>query len=51
MKKTIWGRVYFGLVLLILYLPIFYLIYFSFSSGSSMDHFPFYLGALPDLVC
>ena len=29
----------FGLVLLILYLPIFYLIYFSFSSGSSMDHF------------
>lgn len=39
MKKTIWGRVYFGLVLLILYLPIFYLIYFSFSSGSSMDHF------------
>ncbi|GHV98323.1 spermidine/purescine ABC transporter permease [Lactobacillus nasalidis] len=39
MKKTIWGKVYFFLVLVILYLPIFYLIYFSFSSGSSMDHF------------
>ncbi|MGN1406986.1 ABC transporter permease [Lactobacillus sp.] len=39
MKKHIWSKVYFFLVLAILYLPIFYLIYFSFSSGSNMDHF------------
>ncbi|QNQ83352.1 ABC transporter permease [Lactobacillus sp. PV037] len=39
MKKIKWSRLYLGLVLFILYLPIFYLIYFSFSSGQNMDHF------------
>ena len=38
-KNSLLGRIYFGLVLVILYLPIFYLVYFSFSSGKSMDHF------------
>lgn len=38
-KPSIAGRIYFFVVLVVLYLPIFYLVYFSFSSGNSMDHF------------
>ncbi|KRL90323.1 ABC transporter permease [Lactobacillus kalixensis] len=38
MKKSI-GRIYLALVLVILYVPIFYLIYFSFSSGKNMNKF------------
>ncbi|WP_310652551.1 ABC transporter permease [Lactobacillus jensenii] len=37
--KKVWGRLYLALVLFILYLPIFYLIVFSFSNGKNMDVF------------
>lgn len=39
MKKIKWSRIYFAFVLVLMYLPIFYLIYYSFSSGHNMDHF------------
>lgn len=39
-KLTHYGsRLYLAIVLIVLYLPIFYLIYFSFSSGKSMNYF------------
>lgn len=38
-KKHIFSKVYLGFILFLLYLPIFYLIYFSFSSGKNMNHF------------
>lgn len=38
-KATFIGRIYLGIVLVILYIPIFYLIYFSFSSGKNMNKF------------
>ncbi|GAA3636840.1 ABC transporter permease [Lactobacillus hamsteri] len=39
MRKHIFAKVYLSLVLVILYIPIFYLIYFSFSSGKNMNKF------------
>lgn len=39
MKKIKWSHLYLGLIVFVLYLPIFYLIYFSFSSGQNMDQF------------
>lgn len=39
MKKIKLSRIYLALVLFFMYLPIFYLIYYSFSSGHNMDHF------------
>ena len=39
MKHIKISRIYLALVLFLLYLPIFYLIYYSFSSGQNMDHF------------
>ncbi len=39
MKKIKWSRIYFAFVLVLMYLPIFYLIFYSFSSGHNMDHF------------
>lgn len=39
MKKIKWSHLYLGLIIFVLYLPIFYLVYFSFSSGQNMDHF------------
>ena len=33
------ARVYLSLTLVLLYVPIFYLIYFSFSSGKNMNKF------------
>lgn len=39
MKKIKWSRLYVAIVLIVLYVPIFYLIYYSFSSGHNMDHF------------
>lgn len=39
MRKHIFAKVYLALVLVILYIPIFYLIYFSFSSGKNMNKF------------
>lgn len=39
MKKIKWSRLYIALILIILYIPIFYLIFYSFSSGHNMDHF------------
>ena len=38
MRKFI-SRLYLAAVLLLLYLPIFYLIYYSFSSGNNMNSF------------
>ena len=39
MKIIKWSRIYFAFVLVLMYLPIFYLIFYSFSSGHNMDHF------------
>lgn len=39
MSKHYLAKIYLAIVLFILYLPIFYLIYFSFSSGKNMNHF------------
>lgn len=39
MKKNILAKIYLTLVLIILYIPVFYLIYFSFSSGKNMNQF------------
>lgn len=39
MKKNIIAKVYLVFTLVILYVPIFYLIYFSFSSGKNMNKF------------
>ena len=38
-KRFSIGRIYLALVLVVMYLPIFYLIYYSFSSGEHMDGF------------
>lgn len=38
-KKHLFAKVYLLFVLIILYVPIFYLIYFSFSSGKNMNKF------------
>ena len=39
MNKIRWSSVYLVLVFLILYLPIFYLIYYSFNDGGTMNEF------------
>lgn len=39
MRKNLVAKIYLGLTLIILYVPIFYLIYFSFSSGKNMNKF------------
>lgn len=39
MKKHFFAKFYLTLILVILYVPIFYLIYFSFSSGRNMNKF------------
>lgn len=39
MKKIKWSRLYIAFILIVLYIPIFYLIFYSFSSGHNMDHF------------
>lgn len=39
MKKVKWGKIYLYVVLFVLYLPIFYLIYYSFSSANNMNKF------------
>lgn len=39
MKKIKWGRLYLFLVLVVLYLPIFYLIFYSFSTGERMSNY------------
>lgn len=38
-RYHLFSRVYLSLVLLILYVPILYLVYFSFSSGNNMNYF------------
>lgn len=39
MKKIKWQNIYLGVIFALLYLPIFYLIYYSFSSGDNMNGF------------
>ncbi len=39
MKKWHVSNVYLALVFIVLYLPIFYLIFYSFNAGDTMDHF------------
>lgn len=39
MKKFKWSYVYLAIVFLLLYLPIFYLIFYSFNDGGSMTSF------------
>ncbi len=38
-NKHLFARIYLAFILIILYIPIFYLIYFSFSSGKNMNKF------------
>lgn len=38
-RKFAWGRIYLGLVFVILYAPILYLMLFSFSSGKTMERY------------
>lgn len=39
MKRNKWGNLYLFIVFVILYAPIFYLIFYSFNSGGTMHHF------------
>lgn len=39
MRKNLAAKLYLALIFVILYIPIFYLIYFSFSSGKNMNKF------------
>lgn len=39
MKNIKWGRLYLFVVLVVLYLPIFYLIFYSFSTGERMSNY------------
>lgn len=39
MKKSKWGTIYLVLVFVILYAPIFYLIFYSFNKGGTMHNF------------
>ena len=39
MKKFKWSYLYLFIVFLLLYLPIFYLIFYSFNDGGTMDNF------------
>ena len=38
-KHFVWSRLYMAIVLFMMYLPIFYLIFYSFSSGKNMSRF------------
>ena len=38
-QKVAWGKLYLGLVFIVLYAPILYLMIFSFSSGKTMEHY------------
>ncbi|MEO1782768.1 ABC transporter permease [Enterococcus diestrammenae] len=38
-KKFRWSNLYLALVFILLYLPIFYLIFYSFNAGETMNHF------------
>jgi spermidine/putrescine transport system permease protein len=38
-RKTKWANIYLIVVFIILYTPIFYLMYYSFNSGGTMHHF------------
>ncbi|MEK4027128.1 ABC transporter permease [Pseudobacillus sp. FSL P4-0506] len=38
-KKTAWPRVYLAFIFIILYAPIFYLMFYSFNSGGTMNNF------------
>ncbi|MBB1063451.1 ABC transporter permease [Limosilactobacillus fastidiosus] len=38
-QKLAWSKIYLGLVLIILYVPILYLMIFSFSSGKTMERY------------
>ena len=38
-QKIAWGKLYLGLVFIILYAPILYLMIFSFSSGKRMERY------------
>lgn len=38
-KKIRWSNLYLALVFILLYLPIFYLIFYSFNAGETMNHF------------
>ena len=38
-KKHTFGKIYLGVVMLVLYVPIFFLIFYSFNSGSDMSKF------------
>ena len=39
MKKFKWSYLYLGIVFLFLYAPIFYLIFYSFNEGGTMNSF------------
>ncbi|ANB58760.1 binding--dependent transport system inner membrane component family protein [Anoxybacillus sp. B7M1] len=38
-RNRTWGQIYLVIVFVILYMPIFYLMYYSFNSGGTMHHF------------
>lgn len=38
-KQKLWSKVYLALVFLVLYAPIFYLMFYSFNSGGTMNNF------------
>ncbi|MFL0362723.1 ABC transporter permease [Bacillus sp. PK3_68] len=38
-KKTAWPRVYLAFIFIVLYAPIFYLMFYSFNSGGTMNNF------------
>lgn len=39
MRKFRWSHIYLTIVFLLLYLPIFYLIFYSFNTGTTMNQF------------
>ncbi|MBC1474193.1 ABC transporter permease [Listeria grandensis] len=39
MKKNRWGKVYLAVVFIVLYAPIFYLMFYSFNAGGTMNSF------------
>lgn len=38
-KKSVWPRVYLAFIFIVLYAPIFYLMFYSFNSGGTMNNF------------
>ena len=49
MKKFKWSYLYLGIVFLFLYAPIFYLIFYSFNEGGTMNSFQDLLGKIMKL--